>query len=495
MKSWLAKSVLGGLAMAQALSGCAVGPDFEPPAPPPTDAYAGGLLAAQTEPADAAGGEAQRFQLGRDLPGEWWTLFGSTRLDALIAKALANYPDIAVQQAALRAAREMMAAEQGVFLPQFQGAGNATREKIGGATPAVPGFITDVYQASISVAYTFDIFGGERRTLEGLQAEADAQNFQLEASYLTLTSNVASTAIQVASLREQIAATREIIAIEEKQLAVIERQLALGSRTNADLLQQQSTLASVRATLPTLYQQLAMARHQLAVLTGDFPRDTDAFVFDLSDLKLPQDLPVSLPSALVAQRPDIRAQELLIRKANADIGVATANMLPQLTLSGSYGAESLSFSTLFAPQSAVWNFAGGIAQPLFEGGTLRAKRRAAIDAYDQAGAQYRLTVLQAFQNVADTLTALAYDAQALKAEDDAVKAAKASLDLIQRQYAAGAVNYVSLLTAQQTYQQARIADVRAAAQRYTDTVALFQALGGGWWNRHDPGTAPRTSSS
>ena len=485
----LINSTLAGLAFALVLSGCAVGPNFKPPPAPATDGYASAALPPQTEATAVAGGEVQHFQFGRNLPGQWWTLFASSRLDALIAEAMAHYPDIAAQQAALRAARENVRAQEGVFFPQVQGAGEAIREKVSGATigPGFPGFITSVYQANVSVSYTFDLFGGERRALEGLQAQALAQNFKLEASYLTLTTNVASTAIQLASVREQIAATREIIALEEKQLAVIQRQFELGSQTRADVLQQQSNLASVRATLPPLQQQLAAAEHQLAVLTGHFPRDVAGTEFNLSDLELPQDLPVSLPSSLVAQRPDIKAQEAMMRQASAAVGVATANMLPQLTLSGGYGGESLAFASLLTPGNNTWNIAAGITQPLFQGGTLRAKRRAAIDTYEESSAQYRLVVLQAFQNVADTLTALDNDAQALKSENDALNAAKASLDFIQRQYDDGAASYVALLTAQQTYQQARIACVRAVASRYTDTVTLFQALGGGWWNRNDPG--------
>jgi NodT family efflux transporter outer membrane factor (OMF) lipoprotein len=485
-----ARSVAGLLAVmtpALALTGCAVGPDFKPPMPPAADTYTREILLTQTE---AAGVEAQIFQFGHDLPGQWWTLFGSPKLNALIGDAMANYPNIASQQAALRAAAEDARAGTGVFYPQIQGTGNATREQVSGASigPGFPGFIANIYQTNVNVSYAFDVFGGERRKVEGLQARALAQNFKLEAGYLTLTSSVAATAIQLASVRGQMAATHEILAVEEKQLAIIKRQFELGSRTRADVLQQQANLDSGRATLPALQQQLAIAEHQLAVLTGRFPNEAPQVQFDLSDLELPQDLPVSLPSSLLAQRPDIRAQQMMMRQASAAIGVATANMLPQLTLSAAFGGESLNFATLIKPGSITWNLAAGVTQPLFAGGTLRAKRRAAIDEFDQARAQYRLTVLQAFQNVADTLTALDNDAQALKAEDNTVRTAKASLDLLQKQYDDGAVNYVSLLTAEQTYQQARIAEVRTAANRYSDTVTLFAALGGGWWNRNDPGT-------
>jgi NodT family efflux transporter outer membrane factor (OMF) lipoprotein len=411
------RAALGGAGIALAVAGCAAGPNFKAPAPPAIDAYTAEALPAQTEATGVAGGEAQRFQFGHDLPGQWWALFGSTKLDALIEEAMASYPDVVAQQAALRAARENVRAEQGVFFPQFQGTLNQERAKISGASiaPGFPSFITSLYQANVNVSYTFDVFGAERRQLESLRAQVVSQNFQLEASYLTLTTNVAATAIQLASAREQITVTHEIIGLEEKQLGIIQRLYDLGTHTRADVLQQQSNLATVRATLPALQQQLAAAEHELAVLTGHFPHDAAPVEVELSDLKLPEDVPVSLPSALVAQRPDIQAQQALIHEASAAVGVATANMLPQLTLTGSAGDESLIFASLFKPGSGVWDLAAGLTQPIFEGGTLRAKRRAAIDAYDQAAAQYQLTVLNAFQNVADTLTALDNDAQALKA--------------------------------------------------------------------------------
>jgi NodT family efflux transporter outer membrane factor (OMF) lipoprotein len=489
------RAAIAALGMALGLSACAVGPDFKAPAPPADQAYTSEALPPQTDATGVPGGEAQHFQIGGDLPGQWWTLFGSAKLDALIQQAMEHYPDIAAQQAALRVARDNALAGEGIFFPQVQAAFNAERAKISGATigPGFPGYISNIFQANVNVSYTFDVFGGERRQLEGLRALVANQNYQLEGSYLTLTSNVASTAIQMASAREQIVVTQQIIALEQQQLGIIQRQFELGTHTRADVLQQQSNLASVRATLPGLQQQLAAGEHQLAVLTGHLPHDAAAVEFVLSDLKLPQDVPVSLPSSLVTQRPDIQAQQAVMHQASAAIGVATANMLPQLTLTGAPGDESLALASLFKGGSGVWSLAAGVTQPVFAGGALRARRRAAIDYYQQTAAQYRLTVLNAFQNVADTLTALDNDAQALSAEYEAVSAAQASLDLIQRQYDAGAVNYVSLLTAQQSYQQARIAYVRAVASRYTDTVTLFQALGGGWWNRRDQGTLGASS--
>jgi NodT family efflux transporter outer membrane factor (OMF) lipoprotein len=502
----LSQAVRAALAASLALSACAVGPNFKQPAKPQANGYTREPLATRTQATAVVGGESQRFELGAELPAQWWRLFESAQLDALIEQGIRNYPTIKAQQAALRQAVQGVRAQQGVFFPQLSGSLNPQRIKSSASEAQtqdiatlnaegiptngsltipenLPALYTSVLTASVSVSYTFDLFGGERRALENAQAQADEARFQLEASYLTLTSNIASTAIQMASIREQIVATHEIIALDEKELDLVQRQFQVGSRARADVLQQQSNLASVRATLPALQQQLSVADHQLAVLVGRFPHDSDPVEFELSNLKLPQDLPVSLPSALVAQRPDIKAQEMVMRQANAQVGVATANMLPQLTLQGSSGDQAALFRQVISSSASIWSIAGNLTQPIFEGGTLRAKRRAAIAAYDQAAAQYQQTVLNAFENVADSLTALENDALAVSAQFDAQEAAKASLDLIQRQYDAGAVGYVTLLAAQQSYQQARINYVQAVAHRYADTVALFQALGGGWWNR------------
>ncbi len=484
-----------GAATALALSACAVGPNYHPPAPPTQDGYTHEGLPAQTASTGVSGpgGEAQSFELGRDLTGQWWTLFGSAKLDALIEQAMTNYPDIAAQQAALREDRENVRAEEGNFLPQVEGVMSASRSQTPGALvfPGFPNFIENSFYATANVAYTFDFFGKERRTVEALQAQAVQQGFVLEASYLTLTSNIVTAAIQVASDRDQIATTRQIIASEEQQLSIVQRLYGLGSKARSDVLLQQSNLSAARATLPPLQQQLAVAEHNLAVLTGRSPRDAQPVELQLSDLNLPQDLPVSLPSSLVAQRPDIRQQAAVVHQMSANIGVATANMLPQLTLSSTdFGNVATKTSAWAEASAGIWSVGGQITAPLFEGGTLRAKRRAAVDAYDQAVAQYRLAVLKAFQGVADALTALQNDAQSLKAQRDAVEAAQASLDLTQRQYAVGAVDSATLLTAQNSYQQARLSYVVALASRYTDTVTLFAALGGGWWHRNDPGMLP-----
>ena len=472
---------------AVALVACAAGPDFRAPRPPRVTAYTERPLATTTVSTGAGGAGVQHLELGRDLPAEWWHLFGSTTLDRLIRKAIDRHPTLIAQQAALREARENLRAGEAAFAPALTGTIGGERERVSGASiaPGFPGFITNVFQATVGVSYTFDVFGGQRREVERLRAQVEEQRFLLEGSYLTLTANVASTAVQLASVNAQIDATRQIIALERAQLARIRRQYAIGIRTEADVLQQRSNLASVRASLPALLQQRAAAEHALAALTGRLPQAATPVRIRLRDLVLPTDVPVTVPSALTAQRPDIRAQQALLHQASAAVGVATANMLPSLTLSGEFGGQSLQSATLFGPAAGVWNVMGGLTAPLFEGGRLRAQRRAAIDAYQQAAALYRATVLNAFQNVADSLTALGHDAEAVQAQNDALAAARASLALIKRQYDTGAVNYVTLLSAQRAYQRARIADIRAVAARYTDTIALFQSLGGGWWNRAD----------
>jgi NodT family efflux transporter outer membrane factor (OMF) lipoprotein len=362
----------------------------------------------------------------------------------------------------------------------------ATRERFTGAALGQSGFggsVFNLYNASVNVSYTLDIFGGERRQLEGLLAQVDYQWFQLEAAYLALTANIVTAAVREASLRFQIQATREIIAALETQLDVVERRFELGAVSRSDVLAQRTTLAQFRATLPPLEKQLAQVRNQLSVYVGRFPSEAQLPEFALDHLELPRELPVSLPSALVRQRPDIRASEALFHQASAQIGVATANLYPQITLTGAFGSETTRFHDLFGSGTAVWSLAASLLQPIFHGGELTAKRRAAIAAYDQAAALYRESVLEAFQNVADALRALEVDARTLQAQADAAAVAHEALDLTSRQFQLGAVSYLSLLNAQQQDIQARITLVQAQAARYSDTAALFQALGGGWWNR------------
>jgi NodT family efflux transporter outer membrane factor (OMF) lipoprotein len=473
------------LSAAALLAGCEVGPDFAPPKPPQVSGYTREPLPAQTVASDVHGGEAQRFVQSLDIPGQWWMLFHSPELNALVERALEANPSLQAAQATLREANEELYAGEGALFPTVSAGISTTRERISGSpfgvtTAPSPFTLND---ATVSVTYLLDVWGGTRRQIESLAAQAEYERFELEASYLALTSNVATAAVQDASLRAQIAATQEIVDIETQELAGLKRQFAIGAAANTAVLAQAATLAQARAQLPPLQKQLAHTRDQLTAYLGRFPSDELAETFDLASLQLPETLPVSLPSQLVEQRPDILAAEAQLHAASAEVGVATANMLPQLTLSASYGSEAN--ATLFTPGSAIWSLGAGLTQPLFEGGTLLHRRRAAIDAFDAVAAQYRNTVITAFQNVADALRALQSDADAVAAQAAAESAAADSLAASQREFRAGAISYLALLDAERTYQQVRISLVQAQAIRYSDTVALFQATGGGWWNRND----------
>ncbi|HXD39856.1 MAG TPA: efflux transporter outer membrane subunit [Ramlibacter sp.] len=480
-----------GLAIGLALAGCAVGPDFKAPEAPAIgnaqSPYTPEPLPAETASAPGTGGAAQRFAMGQDIPALWWNVFHSEPLDQLIRSALAHSPTIAAAQAALRQARESYNADAGAKqLPSVNGQLGATRERQSLGAGTIPGGGDfSLYNASVNVSYTIDAFGATRRELEGLQAAIDYQRYQVAATYLALTANVVTTAIQEASLRAQVRATQEMADAQGQSLEVVRKQAALGAVARAAVLAQQTLLAQTRATLPALEKALAQTRHQLAVYAGRLPSEAGLPEFTIESLQLPQDLPVSLPSSLVRQRPDIRASEALLHQASAQIGVATANLYPQITLNGSVGAQSLQLSTLFSAASSSWSIGAALLQPLFNGGSLRAKQRAAIAAYDEAHAQYQQTVLNAFLNVANTLRALDSDAQALSAQAEAESLARESLALVGRQYQLGAVSYLALLDAQRTHDQTRIALVQAQAARYADTAALFQALGGGWWNSVD----------
>jgi NodT family efflux transporter outer membrane factor (OMF) lipoprotein len=470
-----------------AAGGCAVGPEFRvPPVTGEKAGYTALPLPQETAETPVLGGETQHFVPSNEIPSQWWELFHSKPLDILIRRALADSPTLAAAQAALREALENRRVQFGDLFPSVDGNFSANRREFTGASfgqPESPGGVFTLYNASVSFSYTLDIFGATRRGLEVLQAQVDNQRFLLEGARLTLASNIVTAAVQEASLREQIEATREIVSVQQLQLEVVDRQFSLGAVSRSDVLAQQAQLAQTRATLPPLEKQLSQIRHQLAVLAGRSPGEAGALPeFELDSFKLPRELPVSLPSALVRQRPDIRASEELLHSACAQIGVATANLFPQLTLTGNYGSEAVKLGSLFGTGTSIWSLGGSLLQPIFRGGALLAKRRAAIAAYDQAEAQYRQTVLQAFQNVADVLRALDMDALTLKAQAEAETAARDSLDLTRKQFGLGAVSYLSLLNAERQHQQALIGLVQARAARYADTAALFQSLGGGWWN-------------
>jgi len=469
------------------VTGCAVGPDFRPPDSPSVKGYVPEPLPVETVSAPGVAGSSQRFLDGKDIAAEWWALFHSKPLDVLIRHALKDSPTIAAAQARLREAEENLRARGGtVYYPSFDGDFSVERRKSTGASfgqPSSNPSTFTLFNATVNVSYTLDISGGNRRELEALRAQVDYQRFLLEGAYLTLTANIATTAMKEASLRGQVRSAKDIVSLMEKYLDIVDEQYLVGAVSRSDVLAQRAQLAQVRTTAPPLEKELAYTRHHLAVLTGKLPGEGGLPEFELEDLVLPVDLPLSLPSSVARQRPDIRAAEELLHAACAQVGVATANLYPKITLSGSLGTNAVKIEDLFTPGSSIWSLGAGLLQPIFHGGELSAKRRAAIAAHDQAIAQYRDTVLLAFQNIADTLRALDFDAKTLRAQADAELAARESLEMSQEQFRLGAVNYLSLLNAERQFQQAHVSLVQAQAARFADTAALFQALGGGWWNR------------
>ena len=469
------------------LCGCAVGPNFKTPAPPKVQGYLPQTLPPQTGQADIAGGEVQRFVAGMDIPAQWWTLFHSPALNVLVQQALKNNPTLQGAQAALRQANETASAQRGAYYPGVQANYSVSRQRnaTGTLSPTLSSgeAIFNLHTAQVSVSYLLDVFGGTRRQVESLQALADSQRYQLEATYLTLTSNVVTAAIQEASLRAQIAATADIIRSEREAAQILRHQNELGSIAMTDVMAQEAALAATEATLPALEKQLVQQRHLLSALAGRFPSDEPSEKFELSELALPQDIPVSIPAQLVRQRPDVLSAEAQLHSASAQLGVAVANLLPQITLSAAQGGAATEFNQMFAAGNTFWSAGASLTQTLFAGGTLVHRKRAAQAALDQAGAEYRGVVLAAFQNVADALSALQLDADAVSAELRAEQAAADSLAATRRNVELGAMSYLALLNAQQTYQQAVLNLAQARANRYSDTAALFQALGGGWWNR------------
>lgn len=470
------------------LSGCAVGPDFKKPATPEVTGYTATPLTTTAATPGVAGGEAQHFVPGGDISADWWTVFHSAPLNELIEHSLTKNPDLKAAQAALAAAREGVLAQRGAYFPSVSADFSASRTQQSGTlapTPANNAQQFNLFTPELNISYVADVFGLNRRTVESLQAQAQATRFQMIATYNTLVANVVVTAIQEGSVQQQIAATQELIDVDTHVLEILRYQLSKGYASGLDVAAQESQLAQAAATLPPLRKQAAQLHDLMATLGGEFPSQGAPGNFDLTSLKLPQDLPVSVPADLVTQRPDVRQAEATLHDASAKIGIAVANRLPNITLSASTGSTALAIDQLFTSGTGFWSVGADLTAPLLQGGTLLHQERAAKDAYAQAAAQYRSTVLTACANVADTLAALDEDAAGLKAAAAAQSAAETTLDLAQRQYKDGYAGYLALLNAEQTYQQARIGFVQAQASRYADTAALFQALGGGWWHRQD----------
>lgn len=488
-------------AVVMLLAACAVGPNYKRPSTVPAAGYAPSPLPRETASAAGIAGAPQNLIVGTDISGEWWKLFESPSLNHLVDEAFAANPTIDAAVAALEQAQENVYAQRGYFFPTVQGSYSAQRTKLSGNTasanaPGIQGNGEDIvplgpaqpvtynfHTAELTVGFVPDVFGGNRRQLESLQAQADNARLQLEAAYVTLAANVVAAAIQEASTRAQIAAVEEIIGANTRSLSILRAQLQLGYAARIDVAAQESALAQAQQQLPPLKKQLEQTRDLLRMLVGNAPDHEIPESFELGALHLPEDLPLSLPSKVIEQRPDVRAAEEQVHAASAQIGVAIANRLPQFSITADLGGNATHFGQMFAKGGNFWDVIANASQTIFDGGTLRHRQHAAEAAFNQAAAQYRNTVLTAFQNVADTLHALYCDSEGLQAATAAQAAAQTTLELTQKQLEAGYVNYLALLSAQQAYQQAALTLIQAQASRLGDTAALFQALGGGWWNR------------
>jgi len=473
------------------LAGCAVGPDSHQPVPP-TDTGYGAASSAPTSSAPVAAGATERFVAGMQIPQAWWQVYHSRALDRLVEQALKGNPDIEAARAALRQAHELYAAQRASWFPALTGGFSAARSRQPLGTLSSVTNSSDasysLYTAQLAVSYVPDVFGGTRRAVEAARAGEDLGRYQLQAAYLTLSSNVVVAALQEAALRGQIEATQHLLALQQQLTDMVTRQRAAGTASELDLLNQEAAQAQTAAQLPPLQKQLGQTRDQLTALLGRLPAGEPVETFELADLTLPEELPLSLPSALVAQRPDVLQAQANLHAASAEVGVALADMLPQFSIDGSLGSSALSIGGLFGPYTGFWTLGGSLTQTLLQGGALLHRKRAAEAALDQAAAQYRGAVIQACQDVADTLRALHADADALREAATAEDAAQRQLQLATRQRGIGVISTTAVIAAEQNYRQTQLALVQAQAARYADTAALFQALGGGWWSR-DAGVA------
>ncbi|MGB8518513.1 MAG: efflux transporter outer membrane subunit [Gallionella sp.] len=493
--------------VAMTVAGCAVGPDFQRPAAPTAERYTPQTVPASTTSTAVLAGEAQHFDAKLDIPFDWWKLYQSPQLNSLIVRAFKANPDIESAQAALRQAQQLAVAQQGFFYPTVSASYTPSRNKLAGnmggnspgvqgngsivqtySNPAGPKFNGPAYYnfhvAQLTVGYAPDVFGLNRRLVESAETQIATQKLQLEATYITLAANVVAAAIQEASVRAQIAALERIVAINQASMKVLHDQFKLGYVSGMEVAAQESALASSEQALIPLKLQLEQTRDLIRALAGNLPNEDVAEKFELADLHLPQELPLSLPSKIVEQRPDVRAAEEQMHYASAQAGVAVANRLPQFVIAAGIGGMATSPDWMFRNGGGFFNLATSVSQTIFDGGTLRAKSRAAEQALLQAGAQYRSTVITALQNVADTLYTIQSDADALQAAAKSAQAAQTMFDLSRKQYQFGQIDYLTQLVAEQNYQSASINLIQAQTNRLGDTAALYQALGGGWWN-HD----------
>jgi NodT family efflux transporter outer membrane factor (OMF) lipoprotein len=471
------------LAFVIALGGCAVGPDFERPAPPRVTAY----TSKKTPIALAASGNepAQRLMNGQAIQAAWWRVFRSAALDSVVQQAIAASPTLDAARATLEQAQQTVLEARAAYYPWLDFAAAAERQQgpafVLGILPGGNLPVFNLYTLGPTVSFSPDVFGATKRRVEQQAALAQNAAFELAAAQLTITGDVVTEALTIASTRLQMRALRDIVADDEKNLALVQDKFEVGRVPSTDVLLAESQLTNDRALLPPLGQQLAAAEDALAVLAGKFPADWRQSDFELADFTLPAELPVSVPSTLVHQRPDILAAEAQLHAASAALGVAIAQMYPTITLSASVETAALFPSDLFQSSGLVWTLLGGVTNPIFHGGALKAQKQAAIDAFRASFATYRQTVLQAFGQVADNLRALDHDAQLAEATRRALDVAEKSLELQRFSYAGGKTDILLLLDAERSNEQARLTYARAEAQRYIDSAQLFVAMGGGWW--------------
>ena len=484
------RMLISGVAAAL-ITGCTVGPDFVRPEPPAV-AYSRSV---------APAGTTQSFVYGGEVAGDWYRLFRSGALDQLVRQALANNPDLDAARHGLAAAQDELRAVSGAALPRIDATGQIGRAHINGSELYAPvnalSATGDRYEIGPSLVYDLDLFGGTRRSIESQQALTAAVSDQLRDTYVTLVDQVVVTAFDYAAVQAQIEVTRSLVSELQAQYDLIVRLESAGKIIHSDTLQAETQLENVRATLPGLEQQRDAYRDALARLSGRTPDQFRMPALTLADFTLPGQLPISVPSALVRQRPDVLAAEASLHAASAEIGVAEAARLPQLSLSAQYAQQTTRLNELFTQPGGVWSAGLGLAAPLFHGGTLAAREDESKQRYAQALSSYRGTVIAAFVDVADALQALQHDSDSYTAHNRALQAARESQELAAAEYRAGKYTELQVLTAEQQYQSAALTQVQADAQRFTDTAALFRALGGGWWNANDdaPLSAAATPSS
>lgn len=471
--------------------GCTVGPHYHAPAPPTETSYTPQPQARETVGSPGPAGGVQHFDPSTEIPTQWWTLFHSAELNAMVNEALQNSPTLAQATARLREAQEELRARTGATkYPSVGGNASVQEEQLNLAGYGIPFPNPSPFtllNGSVAVSYALDLFGANRRLIEGLRAEREYQEWQLEGARLMLAGNLTVAAIRRAQLQEQIEITRRMIQVQKQELNITEQRFRAGGVSDYDVRSQRTAVAQIEATLPPLEQQADAAHDQLALLMGESPARARIQDISLETLRLPEEMPVSLPSDLVKQRPDIRAAEALLHQASANVGVAAANQYPQILLTGSGGGLGTSFVT----GGDIWNVGAALTQPIFNGGALRAEERKAQAEYDEARGVYRQTVLEAFREVADTLYAIQHDAEALQARAEAAGEADAAYRIALRRWDAGGISHLNLLDAQRQQLQTGLDRTNSAANRFVDTATLLQALGGGWWNHPLP-TAPGT---